>query len=101
VDNLKKQLAELAVMAEKRGKPMPRIVVRWQIHPLQDGESRPAKTHQGEIHRFRMTRSQMHEYLAGIEALRVDEVILDFPAYQPKYLDWLVGFHEEFGSGKR
>jgi probable F420-dependent oxidoreductase len=95
VANVTAQMAELREMAEARGKPMPKVIVRWQIHPVADGEKRP-ESKVSEILRFRMTTAEMHEWFDAIADLGVDEIILDFPAYEPLYIERVKWFHKEF-----
>lgn len=85
VEELETKVTKLRELADTAGQPCPRIVARWLVHPVEAGAERPPIPHRGELRRPRLDPSEAREQIDRIEALGIDEVIVDIPAHRNTY----------------
>jgi probable F420-dependent oxidoreductase len=86
IDELAAKIAQLRELAAAAGKPCPRIVARWLIHPVEPGAEAPPIRHRGELRRPRLEPGQARDELAAMTELGVDEIVIDVPPHASSYL---------------
>lgn len=87
IADLERKVRQLDDLAAEAGRPRPRVVARWLVHPVQPGAVRPPIPHRGELRRPRLDAAEAREQLEQIAALGIDEVIVDIPAKDTTYLE--------------
>lgn len=86
IDQLAERFAMAGRLADEAGRPRPRIVARWLVHPVELGAHRTMIRHRGELRRPRLDPVEAREELHRLRELGVDEVIVDIPARRDTYL---------------